>query len=151
MSKHTWILRKVRNEYGKQIRKAYESHEVSEKRSNMTELEIRPDGVSNTITTVQKDNLLLEMIMEKVRVRQATKKGYIECEVGGVADFSYPTSELRRGRVQGGGNICPTITSQSMGICRIENDIRGGAMRYARKLWYERSCCMGRLTRTSTA
>ena len=61
MGKCVWILRKVRNEYVKQIRKAYESHEISEKRSNMTELEIRPDGVSNTITTVQKDNLLLEI------------------------------------------------------------------------------------------
>ena len=60
MSKRVWILRKVRNEYGKQIRKAYENHEVSEKRSNMTELEVRSDGISNTITTVQKDNLLLE-------------------------------------------------------------------------------------------
>lgn len=64
--------------------------------------------------------------MEKVKIRQATKKGYIECEVGGVADFSYPTSELRSGRVQGGGNVCPTITAQSMGICRIEKVSRGG-------------------------
>lgn len=61
MGKRVWILRKVRNEYGKQIRKDYESHMVSEKRSNMTELEIRQDGVSNTISTVQKDNLLLEI------------------------------------------------------------------------------------------
>lgn len=66
------------------------------------------------------------MIMEKVKIRQATKKGYIECEVGGVANFSYPTSKLRRGRVQGGGNICPTITSQSMGICRIEESLSCG-------------------------
>ena len=28
-----------------------------------------------------------------------------------VADLSYPKSELRRGRVQGGGQICPTITT----------------------------------------
>lgn len=37
---------------------------------------------------------------------------------GGVADFSYPTSKLRRGRVQGDGNISPTITTTS-GICRV--------------------------------
>lgn len=61
MSKSVWILRKVRNEYGKQIRKDYENHKVSEMRSNMTELGVRTDGVSNTITTVQKDNLLLEI------------------------------------------------------------------------------------------
>lgn len=71
--------------------------------------------------------------MEKVKIRQATKIGYIECEIGGVADFSYPTSKLRRGRVQGGGNIFPTITAQSMGICRIEKALRG-VLRYARKL-----------------
>lgn len=38
-----------------------------------------------------------------IRVRQATKQGYILCENGGVADLSYPNSMLRRGRVQGGG------------------------------------------------
>lgn len=41
--------------------------------------------------------------MEKIGIKQATKKGYIECVINGVADFSYPTSTLRRGRVQGGG------------------------------------------------
>lgn len=66
------------------------------------------------------------MDREYVGIRQATQKGYIECEIGGVADFSYPTSKLRRGRVQGGGHICPTLTSQSMGICRIEKVVLGG-------------------------
>lgn len=42
------------------------------------------------------------MDKEYVGIRQATAKGYIECEIGGVADFSYPTSKIRRGRVQGG-------------------------------------------------
>lgn len=51
------------------------------------------------------------MDREYVGIRQATQKGYIECEIGGVADFSYPTSKLRRGRVQGGGHVCPTLTS----------------------------------------
>ena len=65
--------------------------------------------------------------METVKIKQATKQGYIECEVGGVADFSYPTSKLRRGRVQGNGQICPTITSESMMICKIEKggDLNG--------------------------
>ena len=40
-------------------------------------------------------------------------------EVGGVADFLYPTSKLRRGRVQGSGNICPTITSENTGVMRV--------------------------------
>lgn len=58
--------------------------------------------------------------MEIVKIRQATKQGYALCEVGGVADFSYPDSKTRRGRVQGRGQICPTITSEGTMICRIE-------------------------------
>lgn len=42
-----------------------------------------------------------------IKIRQATKKGYIE-----VFDCSYPTSKLRRGRVVQGGAIIPTITSR---------------------------------------
>ena len=42
------------------------------------------------------------------------------CEVGGVADFSYPDSKTRRGRVQGNGQICPTITSETNLICKVE-------------------------------
>lgn len=52
------ILTPKRTEYGKAIRKQYESGEILESRHNMTKLEPRSDGISNTITTVQKDNLL---------------------------------------------------------------------------------------------
>ena len=58
--------------------------------------------------------------VEKVRIKQATKKGYIECKVGGVADLSYPKSKLRRGRVQEGGDVSPTLTTEPDGICKIE-------------------------------
>lgn len=50
----------------KQIRKAYESKQIQESRHNMTELEPRQDNISNTMTTVQKDNLLLENNIQKV-------------------------------------------------------------------------------------
>lgn len=59
--KHSYILHPVRTEYGKAIRKKYENHAVTEKRANMQRLEPRTDGLSNTITTVQKDNLVLEI------------------------------------------------------------------------------------------
>lgn len=59
---------------------------------------------------------------EKVLIKQATTQGYIECDIGGVADLSYPNSKTRRGRVQDGGSICPTITATSTGICRIEHE-----------------------------
>ncbi|UXO88831.1 DNA (cytosine-5-)-methyltransferase [Bacillus safensis] len=54
------VLRPERNEYGKAIRKKYESGCIRESRHNMTQLRPREDSISNTLSTVQKDNLLLE-------------------------------------------------------------------------------------------
>jgi len=48
--------------------------------------------------------------MTKLRIPQATATGYIEVEEWGVFDYSYPESKTRRGRVQEGGRITPTIT-----------------------------------------
>jgi len=42
------------------------------------------------------------MAMRYVKVKQNTKSGYAECELGGVVDLAYPSSKTRRGRVQGG-------------------------------------------------
>ena len=64
-------------------------------------LEINMQGTSNCLTSVQKDNMVL--------IKQATKSGSIECEVGGCFDASYPESQTRRGRVQDNGNTCPTF------------------------------------------
>ena len=52
-------------------------------------------------------------------VSQAVKGGYIFCEMGGVFDMSYPSSKLRRGRVQGNGQICPTIPG-TMHLYKVE-------------------------------
>ena len=118
------VLTPKRTEYGKQIRKAYESGQIQESRHNMTELEPRQDNVSNTLTTVQKDNLVLE----NVKIRQATKDGSIECEIGGCFDASYPNSKTRRGRVQDKGNICPTLTAQNQEVVRIEKPLLLGGV-----------------------
>lgn len=76
------VLTPKRTEYGKQIRKAYESGQIHESRHNMTELEPRKDDVSNTLTTVQKDNLLLEK--PQYRIRKLTPR---ECgRLMGVSD-----------------------------------------------------------------
>ena len=52
-------LRYQRTEYAKKIRKAYEAHELTERRCNMREWAVRTDGYSNTLSTVQKDNYIL--------------------------------------------------------------------------------------------
>lgn len=75
-------------------------------------LEINMQGTSNCLTSVQKDNMVL--------IKQATKSGSIECEVGGCFDASYPESQTRRGRVQDNGNTRPTLTAQNQEIVRVE-------------------------------
>lgn len=53
-----------RNDYGRQIRTAYEKHEVSEQRKNMRRPKIRERGICGTISTVLHDNHILEVIHE---------------------------------------------------------------------------------------
>jgi len=55
-----------------------------------------------------------------VLIKQATKQGYIECNIPGVADLSFPDSKTRRGRVQDGGEICPTLLAGQQDLCYIE-------------------------------
>ena len=57
------VLRAERTEYGKAIRKQYEAGEIDEKIGNMREMKPRTDGVSNTITTLLKDNYVAEPIV----------------------------------------------------------------------------------------
>lgn len=59
MIKEAWILTPKRTDYGKAIRKKYESHQVYEYRRNMTEMKPRFDGIANTLSTVEKDNWVL--------------------------------------------------------------------------------------------
>ncbi|PHD38285.1 DNA cytosine methyltransferase [Bacillus toyonensis] len=72
--------------------------------------EFRNDDVTNTLTTVTKDNLLL--------IKEATKKGYAEAQIGDSINFSVPGSKTRRGRV--GKGVAQTLdTSCNQAI--IEN------------------------------
>ena len=81
------VLRPVRTNYGKEIRKAYENGEVEESRHNMTKLEPRQDGISNTITTVQKDNLL----KDDFRIRKLTPR---ECwRLQGFPDWTFDKAQ----------------------------------------------------------
>ena len=57
---------------------------------------------------------------DKISIPQATKKGYIEMELPGVCDLAYPNSKTRRGRVQEGGKVSPTLTAATQNICYID-------------------------------
>lgn len=89
------------------------------------------DGLSPTLTTNKGEG-------NKVAIKQATKQGYIECEVGGVADLSYPDSKTRRGRVQDNGNTCPTITATETGICRIEKSLENNSNKLTHEEWKQK-------------
>ena len=206
-------VRMVRTEEGKSLRKDYENGTIHHGFNEHREMELRTDGVSNTLSTVQKDNYICEKsivamrgrnpenpsdrtvgspteqrlepnsqgicntltsvqkdnlvlenkpigslyygaseqfgcgymdncyktvkaekddlgIVESVKIKQATKDGYIECKVGGVADLSFPNSTTRRGRVQDNGDTCPTLMAGEQDICRIENLIIGGEQKH---------------------
>lgn len=64
------VLTPKRTEFGKAVRKQYEAHEIEMSRHDMTTMEPRTDDVSNTLTSVQKDNYLA--------IPEATAKGYAE-------------------------------------------------------------------------
>ena len=71
--------------------------------STKQELEIRPDEKTNTVTTVQKDNVLI--------IAEATKKGYTEIEDGNCFDATFPTSKTRRGRNMKDKSNCLTAAN----------------------------------------
>lgn len=49
-------------------------------------------------------------------IKNGTKRGFIELNLPGIADLSYPKSSTRRGRVQQGGEICPTLMVSNQGL-----------------------------------
>lgn len=88
------------------------------------ELEVKGKMAQFPIDALMKKYFAEEQEPDVIGIKQATKKGYIECELPGCADFSFPNSKLRRGRVQGGGQIVPTLTAAEGGIRYIESIYR---------------------------
>jgi DNA (cytosine-5)-methyltransferase 1 len=106
------VLTPKRTDYGKAVRKQYEAGEIKESRHNMTKMVPRTDGVANTLTTVLKDNYVVE---PSIPIREATKKGYAEAVEGDSVNLQYPTSKTRRGRV--GKQVCQTLQcNDGMGV-----------------------------------
>lgn len=61
----SYVLTPKRTEYGKKIRKDYESGKIKESRKNIQSLEPRIDGKTNYLTTVSKDNLIIQLNTSK--------------------------------------------------------------------------------------
>lgn len=128
------VLRAERTEYGKTIRKQYEAGEIDEKIGNMREMKPRTDGVANTVTTVLKDNYVIEpkeekhlwtetqkqMITEDGNVKRYINSDVVdEFNVGDCADISFPNGYNKANRVFDG--YAPAIngtTTQSSFIVK---------------------------------
>ena len=82
VAKDNWIiepmvLKKERTLIGKKFRKQYESKEISMNRKEISKSVPRTDGCTNTITTVQKDNYLVEPVDAQVMLAgNHTKRGH---------------------------------------------------------------------------
>lgn len=61
------VLTPKRTEEAKLLRKDYENHRINIQRKYMQQMEPRTDGVSNTITSVQKDNNLRPYRQDKAK------------------------------------------------------------------------------------
>lgn len=59
------VLRNVRTDYAKEIRKDYEAGNIHISRHEFLAHEVRDDGVTNTLSTVQKDNQLAVKVAEE--------------------------------------------------------------------------------------
>ena len=57
-----------------------------------------------------------------LKIPQNGPKGYIELPLPGICDLSYPNSKTRRGRVQGGGKVCPTVMARPQDIMYIDEN-----------------------------
>jgi len=124
------VLRNVRSDYGKEIRKDYDAGNIKISRHEFLESKVRDDGVVNTLSTVQKDN------QRAVKVAEATKQGYSECRVGvDSVNLSVPGSKTRRGRV--GHDLANTLdTSCNQGIfVQVSEELTVYAV------WYEKYQC----------
>ena len=73
--KECFCLQYVRNEYGRIIRKGYESGSIKARRSEIRDVLPRTDGITNTITTILKDNIIMEreLMPEPVEARPKGK------------------------------------------------------------------------------
>lgn len=85
------------------------------------QLEFNTSGLSNTITSVQKDNYLITEEEPTLTIKNGTKKGYLEAKSGDGIDLINATCNNRRGRVQ--HDLSQTLTcGDNRGV--VTNDLR---------------------------
>ena len=67
---------------------------------------------------------VLSFVGDKVRAKVNTKLGYSEMSLGGICKIDYPNSYNKRGRIQGGGRLSPTLMTTDGGVVFVEKSGR---------------------------
>lgn len=94
---------------------------ASRGREKGQELEIQKEPISNTLTSVQKDNYIAEPLL----IKENTSKGYTQAVVGDSINLEQPNSETRRGRV--GHQVAQTLTTAcNQGVVQLGNIVHTG-------------------------
>ena len=112
MNKEFYILRYERTEYAKRIRKDYESKRIKERRCNMRKWGIRHDGLCNTLSTVQKDNYLLEVTYKDDK---DMNKDIVPVLVGGVGEINFGKQYRQGNRIYDANSIAMALLSSPVG------------------------------------
>ena len=87
-------LRYERSEEAKRCRKAYEAHEIKHGYNELNELHPRPDGKTNTLTTVLKDN----QIMEPLQYEELSDEYYKGCADGNLVGMIENEGKYKNGK-----------------------------------------------------
>lgn len=103
------ILSQKRTDFGRLTRKDYESGKLKLDRKSIQELVPREDGISNTITSVQKDNLLIEPKLEFIA---GIKTGKLWLDNGKNLSRNFKSGN----RIYDEKGISPALTSEGGGL-----------------------------------
>lgn len=87
---------------------------IGENGSIAQHFEARDDGKTNTLTTVQKDNMVAVPVL---RVKEATKQGYVDIYPGECVDLAMAQSKTRRGRAMREKSNCLTTSCDFYEYC----------------------------------
>jgi DNA (cytosine-5)-methyltransferase 1 len=100
-------------EFGKQVRKDYESGNLKTERKNIQQLEPRTDGVCNTITSVQKDNLVVVNEAPELMMMGSLEGGKWDKMHESIRRYYSPNGISPTVTAMGGGNQEPkTVLNQ---------------------------------------
>jgi DNA-cytosine methyltransferase len=88
----------------------------------------------NSIERKQRTMISLEQVDNKLRHKEATKKGYAEAGEGEGLDLTFPESKTRRGRAMKDKSNCLTAAGHEMGVVvKSYREVRTEAAKKARK------------------